>query len=303
MNTPVLEPAAQAFVEATASPPYLFDLGPVEGRKVVDEVQTPEIAVPGTSRQSLDEPAITIFRPDGVTGPLPVILYIHGAGWVFGNDHTHDRLARELAAGVGAAVVFANYSLSPEARYPTAIGENHAVARWVVRHGAEHGLDASRIAVAGDSVGANMAAALTLTAKQHGDVPLLGQVLFYPVTDAAFDTGSYHQFAEGYFLRRDAMQWFWDQYTTDKTPRLWSNCGDQHGPASRHPHGHCSGAWLSRTEVATVTTCLAPARDMDILVSRMDLASRNAANSGYRADVARCRNCRGERPFQVRNAR
>jgi acetyl esterase len=219
MNTPVLEPAAQAFVEATASPPYLFDLGPAEGRKVVDEVQTPEIAVPGTSRQSLDEPAITIFRPDGVTGPLPVILYIHGAGWVFGNDHTHDRLARELAAGVGAAVVFANYSLSPEARYPTAIGENHAVARWVVRHGAEHGLDASRIAVAGDSVGANMAAALTLTAKQHGDVPLLGQVLFYPVTDAAFDTGSYHQFAEGYFLRRDAMQWFWDQYTTDEAQR------------------------------------------------------------------------------------
>ncbi|MEV1004828.1 alpha/beta hydrolase [Nonomuraea sp. NPDC050202] len=219
MDKPVLEPAAQAFVEATANPPYLFDLGPVEGRKVVDEVQSPEVAVPGTTRQTVDDPAVTIFRPEGVAGPLPVILYVHGAGWVFGNDHTHDRLARELAAGVGAAVVFSNYSLSPEARYPAAIDENYAAAQWVVRHGAEHGLDASRIAVAGDSVGGNMAIALTLTAKQRGDVPLLGQALFYPVTDAAFDTGSYHQFAEGYFLRRDAMQWFWDQYTTAPAQR------------------------------------------------------------------------------------
>ncbi|MEV4374973.1 alpha/beta hydrolase [Nonomuraea sp. NPDC049637] len=219
MHKPVLEPAAQAFVEATANPPYLFDLGPVEGRKAVDAVQSPEVVVPGTTRQTLAEPALTIYRPEGVSGPLPVILYIHGAGWVFGNDHTHDRLARELAAGTGAAVVFSNYSLSPEARYPVAIGENYAAAQWIVRHGAEHGLDASRIAVAGDSVGGNMAISLTLTAKQRGDVPLLGQALFYPVTDAAFDTGSYHQFAEGYFLRRDAMQWFWDQYTTDPAQR------------------------------------------------------------------------------------
>ncbi|MFI7416702.1 alpha/beta hydrolase [Nonomuraea sp. NPDC049684] len=219
MHKPVLEPAAQAFVEATANPPYLFDLGPVEGRKAVDEVQSPEIVVPGTIRQTLGEPALTIYRPEGASGPLPVILYVHGAGWVFGNDHTHDRLARELAAGTGAAVVFSNYSLSPEARYPVAIGENYAAAQWIVRHGAEHDLDASRIAVAGDSVGGNMAISLTLTAKQRGDVPLLGQVLFYPVTDASFDTGSYHQFAEGYFLRRDAMQWFWDQYTTDEAQR------------------------------------------------------------------------------------
>ena len=175
--------------------------------------------MPATAKESFTEPALTIFRPDGVEGPLPVILYIHGAGWVFGNNHTHDRLARELAAGVRAAVVFPDYSLSPEARYPTAVNENYAIAHWVLEHGAEHGLDASRIAVAGDSVGGNMAAALTLMAKQRGDLPLAGQVLFYPVTDAAFDTGSYQQFAEGYFLRRDAMQWFWDQYTTDEAER------------------------------------------------------------------------------------
>jgi acetyl esterase len=138
---------------------------------------------------------------------------------VFGNAHTHDRLVRELAVGTGAAVVFPEYALSPEARYPVAIEQNYAVARWIVTDGAAKGLDSTRLAVAGDSVGGNMAAALTLLAKQRGDLALLAQVLFYPVTDASFDTGSYHQFAEGYFLRRDGMQWFWDQYTTDPDQR------------------------------------------------------------------------------------
>ena len=219
MSKPILEPAAQEFAEATANPPYLFDLGQVNGRKAVDDVQSPEIEVPGTLKETRADAGVTIFRPSSAPGPLPVVLYIHGAGWVFGNDHTHDRLARELAKGTGAAVVFVNYSLSPEARYPVAIEENYAAARWVISHGAEHGLDPSRLAVAGDSVGGNMTAALTLTAKQRGDVPLAGQVLFYPVTDASFDTASYQQFATGYFLRRDAMQWFWDQYTTDPAQR------------------------------------------------------------------------------------
>jgi acetyl esterase/lipase len=138
---------------------------------------------------------------------------------VFGNAHTHDRLVRELATGARAAVVFPEYDLSPEARYPVAIEQNYTVARWIVREGAAKGLDATRLAVVGDSVGGNMSAALTLMAKERGDVPLVQQVLFYPVTDAAFDTGSYHQFATGYFLRRDGMQWFWDQYTTDEAER------------------------------------------------------------------------------------
>ncbi|MET9502933.1 alpha/beta hydrolase [Streptomyces sp. NPDC006622] len=224
--TPVLEPAAQAFVEATANPPYLFDLPPAEGRKAVDEVQSGEIGKP-----AVDEEWITvsggptgsvrarIVKPAGSSGTLPVILYIHGAGWVFGNAHTHDRLVRELAVGAGAAVVFPEYDLSPEARYPVAIEQNYAVARWIVEQGATKGLDATRIAAAGDSVGGNMTAALTLMAKERGDVPLVQQVLFYPVTDANFETGSYHQFATGYFLRRDGMQWFWDQYTTDESER------------------------------------------------------------------------------------
>ncbi|TML92839.1 MAG: alpha/beta hydrolase [Actinobacteria bacterium] len=223
---PVLEPAAQAFADATATPPFLSDLPPSEGRAVVDEVQSGEIAKPDVDEQWITiaggptgEVKVRIVKPRGATGTLPVVLYIHGAGWVFGDAHTHDRLVRELAVGAGAAVVFPEYDRSPEARYPVAIEQNYAAAQWVVEDGAGKGLDPARFAVAGDSVGGNMAAALTLMAKDRSGPKLAAQVLFYPVTDANFDTPSYEQFAEGYYLRRDAMPWFWDQYTTDKAQR------------------------------------------------------------------------------------
>jgi acetyl esterase len=221
-----LERAAQEFAEATALPPYLFDLGPAAGRAVVNEVQDRPVAKPPVDIQDMTVPggpsgavAVRILRPKNARATLPVIVYVHGAGWVFGNRHTHDRLVRELAVGTRAAVVFPDYSLSPEAKYPTAIEECYAVASWVASHGAEHGLDASRLAVAGDSVGGNIAIALTLIAAERHGVSFRQQVLFYPVTDSSFDTRSYQEFATGYFLRRDAMQWFWDQYTTDLKER------------------------------------------------------------------------------------
>ncbi|GAA3267500.1 alpha/beta hydrolase [Streptomyces lavendulae] len=226
-NRPVLEGAAQAFADATANPPFLYEIPVAEGRKAVEGVQSGEgVALPPVDEEwtvvpggPTGEVRTRIVRPRGATGTLPVILYIHGAGWVFGDAHTHDRLVRELAVGAHAAVVFPEYDRSPEARYPVAIEQSYAVARWITAEGAAHDLDPARIAVAGDSVGGNMSAALTLMAKERGDVRLLAQVLFYPVTDASFDTASYEDFAEGYFLRRDAMRWFWDQYTTDETER------------------------------------------------------------------------------------
>ena len=229
MSDVVLEPAAREFAAATANPPYLFDLGPVPGRTVVDEVQSGDIAKPDVDVEDVPVPVgpagsvpVRIVRPKGATGTLPAILYLHGAGWVFGNAHTHDRLVRELAVGAEAAVVFPDYSLSPEAKYPTAIEESFAVATWLAGQGNQVNVDGSRIAIAGDSVGGNMTAALTLLDKRRGGVDFVQQVLFYPVTDASFDTPSYHRFAEGYFLRRDAMRWFWDQYTTDEAQRAES---------------------------------------------------------------------------------
>lgn len=221
-----LEPAAQEFVDATSQPPFLYQLAPEEGRKAVDSVQDAPIFKP-----EIDEEWITveggptgsvrvrIVKPQGVTETLPVIVYTHGAGWVFGDAHTHDRLVRDLAVGVGAAVVFPEYDRSPDVRYPVANEQSYRVAQWVTANGAEKGLDSSRIAIAGDSVGGNMAIALTLMAKERGDVSFVQQVLFYPVTDANFDTGSYQQFAEGYFLTREGMKWFWDQYTTSADER------------------------------------------------------------------------------------
>ena len=227
MPSPVdLEPQAKAVVDANANPPYLFELGPDQGRRTIDAVQSGPVkkltvdvedtSVPGGPSGQV---SVRILRPQGTPRPLAVIVYLHGAGWVFGNHHTHDRLIRELAVGAQAAVVFPNYSRSPEAKYPTAIQECHAVASWVAEHGQERGLDTSRIAIAGDSVGGNMSAAVTLLAKQRGGPAFRHQVLFYPVTDASFDTESYRQFATGYYLRRDGMQWSWDQYTTDPAQR------------------------------------------------------------------------------------
>jgi acetyl esterase len=222
----VLEPEAQAFADATSKPPFLFDLGPEKGRAVVDGVQSEPVDKLPVDIDDLvieggpsGKVSIRILRPVNAPTTLPVILYNHGAGWVFGNNLTHDRLIRELAVGAEAAVVFPNYSLSPEAKYPIAIEECYAVLQWIANNGQEKGLDGSRIAVAGDSVGGNMSIAVSLMTKERRGPRIQLQLLFYPVTDASFDTDSYHQFAEGYFLRRDGMMWFWDQYTSDPRQR------------------------------------------------------------------------------------
>ena len=215
-----LEPEVQAFVEAEANSPWLFTLGPEQGRLALDQAQSGGVRKHPVDMEDLtitDGPsgqvALRILRPQHAQTPLPVIVYIHGAGWVFGSPQTHDRLVRELAVGAGAAVVFPVYRLCPEVRYPTALEECYTAARWVGRFGQKHGLDAGRLAVAGDGVGGNLATVLTLLSRERGEPDIRLQVLFYPVTDAAFDTASYHQFAEGYHLRRDTMMWCWEQYT------------------------------------------------------------------------------------------
>jgi acetyl esterase len=221
-STPVvLEAESQAFVEATAKPPFLYELTPAEARAVLDDVQAAPIEKLRVEERWITVPAevgdvrVRIVRPPDAPGMLPVILYMHGGGWVLGNAGTHDRLVRELAVGTGAAVVFVEYDRSPEARYPVAIEQGYAVAQHIVRVGSAHGLNANRMAVAGDSVGGCMTAALALMARDRGDVRFVHQSMYYPVTDAAMDTGSYEQFAEGYYLSAKAMAWFWDAYAPD----------------------------------------------------------------------------------------
>ena len=217
----VLERASQEFVDATANPPYFWEGSPVDARKVLDDVQAAPIDKLPVDDRWITVPAqvgdvrVRIVRPPDATGLLPAILYMHGGGWVLGNADTHDRLVRELAVGTNAAVVFVEYDRSPEAHYPVAIEQGYATARWIVGEGAAHGLDPERMAIAGDSVGGCMTAAIALMAQERGDVRFVQQSMYYPVADAAMDTGSYAQFAEGYFLTAKSMAWFWDCYCPD----------------------------------------------------------------------------------------
>ncbi len=225
MTDHTLEPEARAFADAAAQPPTLAERGVSGARALLDDVQSGDVDLLEVEEEwhtvaaDVGDVPVRIVRPVGATGPLPVVLYIHGGGWVLGNAGTHDRLVRELAVGADAAVVFVEYTRSPEARHPVAIEQAYAAARWVVDEGTTRGLDAGRMSVAGDSVGGNMAAVVALLAKKRGDVSFVHQALFYPVTDAGMDTGSYREYAEGYHLRADAMAWFWDNYLPDVDAR------------------------------------------------------------------------------------
>jgi acetyl esterase len=162
---------------------------------------------------------LTVVRPAGAGGTLPVFMFFHGGGWVVGDFPTHERFVCDLVVGSGAAAAFVNYTPSPEAHYPVAINEAYAATLWVAEHGAEIKVDGKRLAVAGNSVGGNMAAVVTLMAKNKGTPAIRYQVLFWPVTNANFENSSYDEFAEGHFLRRNMMKWFWDSYTTDFSQR------------------------------------------------------------------------------------
>jgi acetyl esterase/lipase len=225
MSKHTLEPAAQEIADATAKPPFVYELGPDGARKVLDDLQATPIAKPDIDETWITVPAevgdvpVRIVKPLGATGLLPVVLYVHGGGWVLGNAGTHDRLVRELAVGTNAALVFVEYDRSPEAHYPVAIEQAYATARWIVHEGHTQGLDGSRLAVAGDSVGGNMTAALAILAKERGDVTFVHQSLYYPVTDAAQDTDSYREFADGPWLTAKSAAWFWDAYLPDEAER------------------------------------------------------------------------------------
>jgi len=226
MSEVVLETAAQEFADATSKPPFIYQLSPGNAREVLEEVQRSPVSKPDVEIEDITiaggphgDVAVRVIKPAGVTGPLPALLYIHGAGWVLGSPDTHDLLVRNLATGAGAAVVFPHYRRAPEAQYPSQIQEAYATAEWIIAHGSEHGIDPSRVAIAGDSCGGNAAIAVTLLAKQRGGPSFAAQLLYYPVTDAGMDTGSYTEFADGYFLTAAGMEWFWDQYLPDKSRR------------------------------------------------------------------------------------
>lgn len=221
-----LEKEAIEFSDANAPHPRIYELPPEEGRALLEKVQASPIDKLPVDIENLTVDTngwgnvnVRVVRPAGNVDKLPVIFYIHGAGWVFGSAQTHDKLIRELAVRTNSIVVFPEYSRSPEAKYPTAIEQNYAVLQKLNELAESKGLDLSNLAVAGDSVGGNMATVMTILTKQRQGLPIKKQLLYYPVTDANFDTESYQQFREDYFLTKEGMKWFWDQYTTDEQER------------------------------------------------------------------------------------
>ena len=217
----VLDPAVQAFLESLDGPHPIADLDPQRVRAAFAGLHG------GPARADVVDRWVTVDSGD--FGPIPVrivrardsstalpaVLYLHGGGWVAGGSYTHHRLVADLAVEAGVAVVFPMYALSPEARYPTALEQAYATVRWVCADGRDYGLDPTRIAVAGDSAGANLAIALTLLSLRRNDFRFSQLVAFTPVTDTACDSGSCALFADGYYLRRDHLQWCWDQYVPD----------------------------------------------------------------------------------------
>lgn len=227
-DAPAVERRTQQFLDALngGGGTPIEQLAPLEARKVLEGAQkSVQVALPKADVSdkviSVDGRQITlkIVRPAGREGVLPAFMFIHGGGWVLGDYPTHERLVRDLVDSSGAVAVFVDYTRSPEAGYGVALDDIYAATKWVAAHGKELHIDGSRLAVAGNSVGGNMSAALTLMAKDRGEPKLRYQVLMWPVTDANFDTASYHQYAEGHFLTRNMMKWFWDSYTVDAAKR------------------------------------------------------------------------------------
>lgn len=158
------------------------------------------------------EIVLNIVRPEGSTGELPVFMFIHGGGWVLGDYPTHKRMVRDLVTLTGYAGVFVNYSRAPEAKYPQAVNEVYATAKWLAANGKTIQLDGSRLAIVGNSAGGNLSTATVLMAKAKGGPSFKTQILFWPVTDANFERESFRKFGTQRFLTSTLMQWMWDQY-------------------------------------------------------------------------------------------
>ena len=219
-----LDPQASAFLAAVAelnSPKY-EDLPADEGREIFtnlsdffgtgpEAASQQDVAVPGGSN-------LRLYRAAG-QGPQPCVMYFHGGGWVLGNIETHDTLCRRISAQAGVTVISVEYRPAPDDVFPAAINDCYDATRYVSDHASTLQIDRSRIAVAGDSAGGNLAAAVSLKARDEEAPPIHSQWLIYPITDANTETNSYQKFADGYGLTKDLMAWFWDQYVPNVEER------------------------------------------------------------------------------------
>jgi len=232
-ENPTVERNVRSFLKALNSGggQPLETLPPADARQVlVDAQASVQLVLPPCdveekqiTQDGLDV-RLTIVRPEGLTEKRPAFMFFHGGGWILGDYPTHERFVRDLVALSGFPAVFVNYSPSPEAQYPTAINEAYAATKWVAEHGDEINIDGRTLALVGNSVGGNMTAVVALMAKKKNGPKLKSQILFWPVTNADFETASYNEFANGYFLSKGMMIWFWDAYVKNEATRKEIYC-------------------------------------------------------------------------------
>jgi acetyl esterase len=279
-STPALDPAVQGFLDGLPAGKPIQTLAPVDARGVLSSVQNSagvtladaqvkDVALPLGPTGNTN---IRVIRPAGATGVLPAMVYMHGGGWVLGDRDTHDRLIRELAIGANAALIFVDYERSPEARYPVAIEQGYAVAKHVSDNAEKLMIDGSRIAIAGDSVGGNMAAVIALLAKERKGPTFKAQVLLYPVTDASMSTRSYEQFATGPWLTAEAMAWYWEQYIPEVGQRAQS---------------HASPINATKDELTGLPQTLLITDENDVLRDEGEAYGRKLAEAGVRVTSVR----------------
>lgn len=215
----VLDPTTARLVAAMATPPTLGQLGPEDGRLALREAQQSTVEQPGTVARfhtaAVGPSGIIGFwvvRPADMVCELPAVLYIHGGRFMFGDADTHGHVVGVIARKCAAAVIVPDYSRTPEARYPVALEECYAALLWVHQHGELFGVDTNVIALAGDCVGATMAAAMTMVCKSRDGPRIRAQLLYYPPTDARCEYPSHEAFADDYLLSSGEQAWYWEQY-------------------------------------------------------------------------------------------
>jgi acetyl esterase len=213
-----INPQTRAVIDIMAQMGVSFGGNPAELRALMAAFPRPQgDAVGAVVDRTVPGPAgevpVRIYSPAGTElGPLPALVWFHGGGWVLGSLDSADFVCRGIANRAGCRVISAEYRLAPEARFPAAVDDCFAVTRWIADHAADLHVNPNRIAVGGDSSGGNLATVVAQLARDSGGPSLAFQVLVYPITNHDFDTRSYRDYGDGYFLTKDAMVWFWTHY-------------------------------------------------------------------------------------------
>jgi acetyl esterase len=254
--------------------PALSDLSAADARALMRDMQKGDVSSyrVASERRELDGFSVLILRPSDAEGLLPAVVYYHGGGWVLGDADTHARMVREIAMQSQCAVVFVEYARAPEAPFPQPLEHCYAALQWVAEHGRTAGLDPTRIAVAGDSAGGNLAAATALLARRRGGPAIRLQALFYPITDCDFTTTSYRDFESGLNLDMAAMRWFWDRYVPDVEHR----CDPLASPLR-----------ASDDELKNLPPALVITAECDVLRDEGEAFARRLANAGVPVTAVR----------------